>query len=287
MERNGLGRATAAGLAAAGADVVLADIEADAGRAAADEVGGIFVETDVSVPEASEAAVAFAVERFGGLDLAFLNAGVATGCGLVERFDPDLYRRAMGVNLDGVVFGLNAVVPALRERGGGAIVATSSLAGLAPVPFDPIYAANKHAVVGLARSMGPVLELEGIRFNAICPGFADTRIIEPIRDGLDEGGVPADPGRDRRRSGDRPAGRRSQRRVPSRPGRHGSPAVPLPKRARTTLTSGARSSGARSLPDRAPESPPYPYLPSPPRGLRTASSGLTPVRPPVFASITR
>ncbi len=190
---NGLGRATAVRLAAAGARVVLADIEAEPGRAAADEVGGIFVETDVTVPESSVAAVDAAVAEYGGLDFAFLNAGVATGCGLVESFDLELYRRAMGVNLDGVVFGLNAVVPAMRERGGGSIVATSSLAGLAPVPFDPIYAANKHAVVGLARSMGPVLELEGIRFNAICPGFADTRIIEPIRDGLSEGGVPVIP----------------------------------------------------------------------------------------------
>jgi NAD(P)-dependent dehydrogenase (short-subunit alcohol dehydrogenase family) len=190
---NGLGRATAQRLVEAGAKVVLADIEPGPGRDAARELDGIFVEADLSRPEASQAAVDAAVAGYGGLDIAFLNAGVATGCGLVESFDLGLYRRAMGVNLDGVVFGLNAVVPALRERGGGSIVATSSLAGLAPVPFDPIYAANKHAVVGLARSMGPVLELEGIHFNAICPGFADTRIIEPIRDGLSEGGVPVIP----------------------------------------------------------------------------------------------
>jgi NAD(P)-dependent dehydrogenase (short-subunit alcohol dehydrogenase family) len=190
---NGLGRATAQRLVEAGAKVVLADIEPGPGRDAARELDGIFVEADLSRPEASQAAVDAAVAGYGGLDIAFLNAGVATGCGLVESFDLGLYRRAMGVNLDGVVFGLNAVVPALRERGGGSIVATSSLAGLAPVPFDPIYAANKHAVVGLTRSMGPVLELEGIHFNAICPGFADTRIIEPIRDGLSEGGVPVIP----------------------------------------------------------------------------------------------
>lgn len=190
---NGLGRATAVRLAAAGAKLLLADIEADAGRAAAAEVGGLFVETDVSVPEASVAAVDAAVAEFGGLDLAFLNAGIVTNCGLIEHFDLDIYRRAMGVNLDGVVFGLNAVVPAMRGRGGGAIVATSSLAGLAPVPYDPIYAANKHAVAGLTRSLGPVLLPEGIHFNAICPGFADTRIIDPIKGGLTEGGIPVIP----------------------------------------------------------------------------------------------
>lgn len=187
---NGLGRATAARLAGAGAKVVIADIESGPGTETADAIGAEFIECDVSQPEASVAAVALAVEKFGGLDLAFLNAGIATGCGMDEHFDLDLYRRAMGVNLDGVVFGINAAVPAMRERGGGAIVATSSLAGLAPVPFDPIYAANKHAVVGLTRSLGPVLEPDGIFFNAICPGFADTRIIEPIKGGLSEGGIP-------------------------------------------------------------------------------------------------
>ncbi len=190
---NGLGRATAARLAGVGARVVVADVEEDTGRVAADQIGAEFIHTDVTDPAASEAAVAFAVERFGGLDIAFLNAGVSTDCGLVESFDLDKYRRAMGVNLDGVVFGLNAAVPAMRERGGGAIVATSSLAGLAPVPFDPVYAANKHAVIGLTRSMGPVLAAEGINFNAICPGFADTRIIADFRDALVEGGIPVIP----------------------------------------------------------------------------------------------
>ena len=96
----------------------------------------------------------------------------------------------MGVNLDGVVFGTVAVLPALRARGGGAIVATSSLAGLTAVPYDPLYAANKHAVVGLARSLGPGLAEQGVRFNAICPSFAESAIIAPIRDSLIEGGVP-------------------------------------------------------------------------------------------------
>ena len=84
----------------------------------------------------------------------------------------------MGVNLDGVVFGTHAALPALKARGGGAIVATSSLAGLIGVPLEPIYSANKHAVVGLARSLGPALIADGIRFNAVCPGFADTPLVE-------------------------------------------------------------------------------------------------------------
>jgi NAD(P)-dependent dehydrogenase (short-subunit alcohol dehydrogenase family) len=138
------------------------------------------------------AAVAFAVQRHGGLVYAYLNAGVATGCGVGEDFDMALYRRAMGANLDGVVFGTHAVLPELKKRG-GAIVATASLAGLTGVPFDPLYAANKHAVVGLARSLGPGLAGVGVRFNAICPGFAESKIIAPIREMLAAQDVPIIP----------------------------------------------------------------------------------------------
>jgi NAD(P)-dependent dehydrogenase (short-subunit alcohol dehydrogenase family) len=153
----------------------------------------MFVRCDVSDPEQNATAVAAAVEAFGGLDMAFLNAGIATGTGLGEGFDIALYRRAMGANLDGVVFGINAVMPAMKARGGGSIVVTASLAGLAPVPMDPIYAANKHAVVGLVRSLGPALAGDGIRINAICPGFSDTAIIEPIREEIVGQGLPIIP----------------------------------------------------------------------------------------------
>jgi NAD(P)-dependent dehydrogenase (short-subunit alcohol dehydrogenase family) len=170
--------------------VVLADIEAEAGQEAASEIGAEFIHCDVRDPEASVAAVDFAVEKFGGLDVAFLNAGISTGCGLADTFDLELYRRAMQINLDGVVFGINAAVPAMRRRGGGSIVATASLAGLTAVPFDPIYAANKHGVVGLVRSAGPVYALESIRINGICPGFADTRIIDGFKENLENEGVP-------------------------------------------------------------------------------------------------
>ncbi|MDX6730947.1 MAG: hypothetical protein QOC54_895 [Baekduia sp.] len=181
---SGLGRATAFALAAAGAEVVIADLDEAGGRAVAEQVGGHFVRCDVSDLEQNEAMVAFAVDRCGGVDIAYLNAGVATGCGIGEDFDLVKYHRANGANLDGVVFGTHAVLPAMKARGGGAIVATASLAGLTAVPFDPLYAANKHAVVGLARSLGPALAGDNITYNAICPGFADTKIIAGFRDQL-------------------------------------------------------------------------------------------------------
>jgi NAD(P)-dependent dehydrogenase (short-subunit alcohol dehydrogenase family) len=192
---SGLGRATCIALAEAGAVVVVADVDVAGGQEVADRLGGHFVETDVSDLDANRAAVAFATERAGGLDLAFLNAGVSSGTGLGDEFDLEAYRRAMGINLDGVVFGTHAVVPALRERGGGAIVATASLAGLTGMPMDPIYTANKHAVVGLARSLGPALAPQGIRFNAVCPGFAESALVAPIRSALVDAGfeiIPAE-----------------------------------------------------------------------------------------------
>jgi NAD(P)-dependent dehydrogenase (short-subunit alcohol dehydrogenase family) len=185
----GLGRATARALAAEGAAIVATDIDAAGARAVADETGGHAVACDVADLDANRAAVAFAVERCGGLDLVHLNAGVATRCGLGDDFDLVLYRRAMGANLDGVVFGLHAALPALRARGGGAIVVTSSLAGLTAVTGDPVYAANKHAVVGLVRSFAPELAEQGIALNAICPGYAESAIIDPVREALATRGI--------------------------------------------------------------------------------------------------
>lgn len=186
---SGLGRATALALAEEGATVVVADLDADGAREVADQVGGHSWAGDVSAFEANARLVDFVVDRAGGLDIAFLNAGIASGFGLGEDFDLDRYRAAMGVNLDGVVFGTHHALGALKARGGGAIVATASLAGLTAVPFDPVYAANKAAVVGLARAMGPALASESITFNAICPGFAESKIVDPIRSILDAQGV--------------------------------------------------------------------------------------------------
>lgn len=185
----GLGRATALALAAEGVEVVVADVDEEGGRATAEDVGGHFVVTDVADFDANQAMARFVVETCGGVDLAYLNAGIQTGTSVGEDFDLALYRRAMGVNLDGVVFGTQALLAPMKARGGGAIVATASLAGLVGMPIDPIYTANKHGVVGLTRALGPVLAADGIRFNAICPGFTESNIVEPIRDLLAQQGL--------------------------------------------------------------------------------------------------
>lgn len=187
---NGIGAGVARRLAAAGASVVVADVDDVQGKAVADEVGGVFVHCDVSDPRQSEAAVATAVERFGGLDIAVLNAGIGTGFGLGADFDAERYRKVMGVNLDGVVYGVHAALAALKERGGGRIVATASMAGLMAMPLDPLYGANKAAVVGLVRGLGPVLAAEGVTVNAVCPSFADTAIITGFKATLESAGMP-------------------------------------------------------------------------------------------------
>lgn len=186
---SGLGRATAVALAEAGSEVVVADLDEAGAREVAEQVGGHFWSGDVSGFESNRDLMAFVAERCGGLDVAYLNAGVASGFSLGDDFDLERYRLAMGVNLDGVVFGTHHALPLLKARGGGAIVATASLAGLTSVPFDPVYAANKAGVVGLARAMGPALAGDGITYNAICPGFAESRIVDPIREILDAQGV--------------------------------------------------------------------------------------------------
>jgi NAD(P)-dependent dehydrogenase (short-subunit alcohol dehydrogenase family) len=183
---NGIGAAVAHRLRSSGADVVLADIDESVGTDVAADIGATFVRCDVREPGDLTAAVDTAVSTYGGLDLVHLNAGVTTGCGLGDDFDVELYRRAMAINLDGVVFGVHAALPALLARGGGQIVATASMAGIVAPPFDPVYVANKHAVVGLVRSLAAAYEPQGIAINALCPSFADTDIIEGIRDYLAE-----------------------------------------------------------------------------------------------------
>jgi NAD(P)-dependent dehydrogenase (short-subunit alcohol dehydrogenase family) len=134
-------------------------------------------EFDVSDPEAWRALE-------GEFDAAFLNAGIGIGYPDVAELPEDEYRRIVGANLDGVVFGTRELAGRLMPDG-GSIVATSSLAGLTGMPFDPAYTATKHAVVGWVRAAAPGLAARGIRLNAICPGFTDTPIMEEeLRDAV-------------------------------------------------------------------------------------------------------
>src|SRR5215204_5439002 len=174
---SGIGAATAERLTEEGARVGVVDLTQDAGQAVAQSVGGVFHRADVGEPDEVDAAFASVERDLGGIDIAFLNAGIAIGHPDIETLPDDLYRLIMRVNVDGVVYGARAAVRAMEGRGGGAIVATSSLAGLIPFPPDPVYDLTKHAVVGFIRSIAPGLLAKGITANTVNPGMTDTNII--------------------------------------------------------------------------------------------------------------
>src|SRR5581483_9997523 len=148
---SGVGAAVVRRLAGAGASVLLVDVDEARGAPLAGEVGGRFVAADAGDPAAWDRVVGTAVDELRGLDLVHLNAGIPTGPYPVAIDDTSdaQYRRVMGVNVDGVFFGVRRCVPPMAEAGGGSIVVTSSLAGVMPLPQDPVYGATKHAVLGL------------------------------------------------------------------------------------------------------------------------------------------
>ncbi len=187
---SGIGLATATRLAAAGASVAVVDLDGDSAERAAAELGGLALQADVGRSDEWPGIVDAVTARFGGVDLAHLNAGVTTGESDITAVTDEIYRRATGVNVDGVFFGVRALVPAMAGRGGGSIVATASLAGLIGFSPDPIYCLTKHAVVGLVRSLEPQLADKGITVNAVCPSIVDTPLIADMREVLESSGFP-------------------------------------------------------------------------------------------------
>ena len=174
---SGIGKATALRLAAEGMTVACVDRDYAGALAVAEQIGGHAFEADCGEAAPIARAFAAAEEMLGGLDVVFLNAGIAIGQAKIDELSDDDYFRLMRVNVDGVVFGTRAAIRALERRGGGAIVATASLAGLIPFPPDPVYDASKHAVVGFIRSVAETLAPRGILANTVNPGMTDTNIL--------------------------------------------------------------------------------------------------------------
>jgi len=187
---SGIGLASARRLAAAGVSVAVVDLDGEAAERAAAAIGGFGLQADVGRSEVWPGVVEAVTDRFGGIDLAHLNAGVMTGEADITVLNDEVYRRILSVNVDGVVYGLRALVPALADRGGGAVVATASLAGLIGFSPDPIYCLTKHAVVGLVRSVVPQLSGRNITINAVCPSIVDTPMVGESRGLLESSGFP-------------------------------------------------------------------------------------------------
>ncbi|MDI2027749.1 SDR family oxidoreductase [Saccharopolyspora sp. TS4A08] len=184
---SGMGRATARVFAAAGFRVVLADINADAGREAADEItsrGGEahFVRADVTKPDEVANMVAATADRFGRLDCAVNNAACPPDSDRIVDADVEVFRQVVEVNLTSVLACLKHELAQMVDQGGpGAIVNIGSIRSFRARAGSPAYTAAKHAIIGLTRTAALECAGTGVRVNAVCPGAIDTPMLRGSR----------------------------------------------------------------------------------------------------------
>ncbi|MGH7988177.1 MAG: SDR family NAD(P)-dependent oxidoreductase [Candidatus Binataceae bacterium] len=179
---SGMGRATAIRFAGEGAAVVLADLNEEGGEASVRdcrENGGraVFQKTNVAAEAEVKATIARAVKEFGRLDIIFNNAGLAGALGGIEQTTVEDWDRTQAVLLRGVFLGMKHAIPELRKAGGGSIISTASIAGLAGGLGPHSYSAAKAGVVNLTRSVALEVAKDKIRVNCICPGGVNTPIF--------------------------------------------------------------------------------------------------------------
>ncbi len=201
---SGIGEATVRRLVAEGARVVIADLDDDRGHALADELGDVarFERCDVSDAAQVDGLVETAVESFARLDVLVSNAGIGVRPGNSIDLDPAEWQRVIAVNLNSVFFGIRSAVPRMRATGGGSIVNTASISGMAGDYGLTAYCAAKGGVINYTRSAALDHASEGIRVNAVCPGFVATpltlglpkAVVEPWIETIPIGraGEPAD-----------------------------------------------------------------------------------------------
>jgi NAD(P)-dependent dehydrogenase (short-subunit alcohol dehydrogenase family) len=188
----GIGRATARAFAREGAAVVVADINVDGAAETARLIeadGGqaLAVACDVSRAEEVDAALEAVVSRYGRLDVAFNNAGVEQPRKPITEVSDDEFDRLVAINLRGVFLTTKREIALMARYGGGAIVNTSSGAGVKAFRDQAAYAATKHAIIGLTASAALEVAAQGIRINAICPGIIDTEMMSRVTGGTEEG----------------------------------------------------------------------------------------------------
>lgn len=185
---SGIGEATADLFAAHGARVIVADVQDELGNAVVQLLGARhrYVHLDVSKPEEWTNAVASSVTDLGGLDVLILNAAVLTGPAGAPIMDdplqwmtPERINRILAVNMGGIVHGVVACLPELLKKADSTIMCVSSLAGISPWLWDPVYSMTKAGVIGFVRSMTPTLSPKGVRMLAVCPHSVQTAFMPP------------------------------------------------------------------------------------------------------------
>lgn len=197
---SGIGEATAKELAAHGVSVVVTDIKLDAAQRVADEIGAAggnaaAIQGDTANAEDSRKAVEFAVETYGKLNYAFNNAGIGGPAAPTGELDIDGWNTVVGINLNGVAYGLRYQIPAILEAGAGdgAIVNMASIHGAVAAPGNSAYTATKHAVVGLTKNAAAEYGPAGLRINAVGPGYIDTPLLAGAPSEVKEGLVAKHP----------------------------------------------------------------------------------------------
>ncbi|MFI6663017.1 SDR family NAD(P)-dependent oxidoreductase [Streptomyces sp. NPDC050523] len=182
----GIGETTAHAFRAAGALVVVADVNEQVGTKTVGSMGGadvaFFVKSDVSDSESVEALVRKVIERFGRLDIAFNNAGIQLAPAPLAEQNPANFAKVVTVNLRGVFNSMRAEIPAMLGSGGGSIINTASVMGERAAPGQSSYVASKHGIIGLTKGAAIDYATRGIRVNAILPGAVDSPMPQQITD---------------------------------------------------------------------------------------------------------
>jgi len=181
----GIGQAAARQFTAEGARVVLVDREEAALQSIVGSIGedkASYVVADVTQPEHAQGYVRAAVERWGGVDILLANAGIEGTVSPITDYAIDTFDQVLAVNVRGVWLGLKYVIPAMRERGSGSIVITSSTAGIGGTAGMSAYVTSKHAVIGMMRTAALECAPLGIRVNTVNPAPIETRMMRSLEE---------------------------------------------------------------------------------------------------------